>query len=519
VVHPQPGTSDPGQPGSLPASGAYDPEAPPPAPPHAGQVQYPVPVRYPTAPQYGPGGWPPAPAAYGWGVPADPAVTLYPPQLPERPRRNWLLSILTALLASTTLVVFCGAGAAVAAARQNGGPVTAAWIAQMRPEQRDRAMQAVLDRRSKAVLGHDSAGFMADVDSADAGFVKKQQQQYDNLAKLPFSEFRYLLEPANQYPALVSAQVRSRYHTLVRAPGVTVFYRLDGLDQQSVAAPWVPLFGVRDGRWMLVGEAADKTLPTGSGGQPWDAGPIRVVRSGRVLAVVSADDGDHSSRLLAMSERALDRVAAVRKGGWAGKIMITAVQERQIFDTYFAESPDKVAQVAAIAVPYYSQVPTWHSASDFAATRVVFNPDQLAADEGELFHDLTHEFTHAAMGPVTSGYTPSWLVEGFAEYVPYKNENVPTNWLHRVLTGVKTDGGLPGDTEFYNEPRNYVTAWLACRMIAERYGEAKLVALYEAFRSISAQDSAVRQALGVGMDALVAQWQKYVEKARTSTLG
>src|SRR5207245_213172 len=120
------------------------------------------------------------------------------------------------------------------------------------------------------------------------------------------------------------------------------------------------------------------------------------------------------------------------------------VQERQIFDAYFADSPDRVAQVAAIAVPYYSEVPNWHSRVDYAATRVVFNPDQLSADEVELAHDLTHEFTHAAMGPVTSGNTPSWLVEGLAEYVPYKTEKVPASWLHRVLEGVDTDSGLPG---------------------------------------------------------------------------
>jgi len=155
--------------------------------------------------------------------------------------------------------------------------------------------------------------------------------------------------------------------------------------------------------------------------------------------------------------------------------------------------------------------------ADWFKSAVVFNPDQLTADETELFHDLTHEFTHAAMGPVTTGYTPSWLVEGFAEYVPFKTEKVPSSYLHRVLEGLNVDD-LPKDDKFYDEPRNYVTAWLACRLIAERYGEAKLLALYEAFDRSDSQGSVLPRVLGISLDGFTAQWRAYVAKARTSTL-
>src|SRR4029450_510701 len=102
----------------------------------------------------------------------------------------------------------------------------------------------------------------------------------------------------------------------------------------------------------LVAElSSDKNLPTGAGGQAWDGGgPITLVRSNRVLAVLSAEAGGRSERLLKMAELALDRVASVRKGGWAGKILITAVQEKRIFETYFADAPARVARGADIAL-------------------------------------------------------------------------------------------------------------------------------------------------------------------------
>ena len=104
--------------------------------------------------------------------------------------------------------------------------------------------------------------------------------------------------------------------------------------QGSLRVAWYGKRGHRRGQgaWHL-------PLPLGVNGQPWDASPITVARSTRVVAVMSAEDGARAPALLKMAESALDRVAAVRPNGWAGKIFITAVQDSGIFDTYFADSP------------------------------------------------------------------------------------------------------------------------------------------------------------------------------------
>ena len=81
------------------------------------------------------------------------------------------------------------------------------------------------------------------------------------------------------------------------------------------------------------------------------------------------------------------------------------------------------------------------------------------------------------------------------------------------MRGVATDDLHAGE-QFYNEPMNYITGWLACRMIAENYGEAKLIALYERFQTTSDEDVVIGQVLGVPRATLIKQWQEYVAKQR-----
>jgi hypothetical protein len=455
---------------------------------------------------------PPAPSP----VLPPPAFVPPAPLLPPAPRRSSFWPIVTALLVVCMLLALGGATAAVITLRGGSAPSDAvtSWV-DMRPEVRDAALRALLGRLEGAVKAKDKAAFLAEVDQSDPALVKREQLLYDNLTKIPFAEFRYELDPwRSDLQRFLSAQLRQKYHQAAHVGAVTIRYRIAGIDAKPVTTPWLPIFVFHSGRWEIAGQAAaDKNLPYGANGQAWDAaGPIVVQRSKRVVAVLSADDASRGTYLLDLAEQGLDRLAKTRPDGWDGKVFVTAVQDTRIFDTYFADSPDRVARVAAIAVPYYDRVPDWASGEPvYAATRVVFNPQELSAQPDELAHDLTHEFTHAAMGPVTTGYTPRWLVEGFAEYAAFNGTDVPKGFISRDLGGLDVSKGLPSDDDFYSESRNYVGAWLACRYIASQYGQAKLVALYAAFLHESDQDVAVKAVLGVDFSALESAWEHYVK--------
>ncbi|NEA29592.1 hypothetical protein G3I70_44895, partial [Actinomadura bangladeshensis] len=66
-------------------------------------------------------------------------------------------------------------------------------------------------------------------------------------------------------------------------------------------------------------------------------------------------------------------------------------------------------------------------------------------------------------------------------------------------------GGSPRLSQAYQE------AWLACRMIADRYGEATLVRLYRT-AGRAPEAAALRDVLGLTRDRFTILWRDYVKK-------
>jgi hypothetical protein len=484
-----------------------------------------IPTQYRPPSQGGYSGYPapsytPPPNYYQPVIPAQypahyPGQYPRPVYLPPPPRRRRGLAVVVVLV--LLALIGLGGGTAVLAASGSDGVARAFGSgpgpAGAAADARDSALVELLSRRSKAVTARDKAAFVADIDKGDPEFVKRQETVYDNLIKLPFAEFSYKIGERSGFDSSIPAEFKSKYGDQVRAPGVAIIHRIEGVDEDPVAAPWVPIFALVSSKWRLVGEGKGKDFPSGVGGQPWDAGPIVVERSEKVVGVFSANNRSKGRELVGIADLALKQVAVVRPDQWVGKVFMTAVRDRAVFDAYFGASPERVDQVAAIAVPHYNDVPDWNGTATYSATRVIFNPDEIDEDTDQLGADMSHEFTHAAMAPVTTGWTPTWLVEGFAEYVSYKGAQIQAESLSRALKDATTENLAAGE-QFYEEPLNYITGWLACRMISETYGEAKLIALYERFQQTSNEDVVVSQVLGIPRTTLIKNWQEYVAKLR-----
>ncbi|MCA2188518.1 hypothetical protein [Nonomuraea cavernae] len=130
---------------------------------------------------------------------------------------------------------------------------------------------------------------------------------------------------------------------------------------------------------------------------------------------------------------------------------------------------------------------------------------------------LTHELTHLVAG--TEGL-PTWLYEGFADYVGYRDAGlavpVAAAELAEEVRAGRPPRELPGPAAFAPTDdterlaRSYQEAWLACRFLAERSGEGTLVRLYR-----DAQRAGVDRALasaGLSVGTLTAQWRAYVRR-------
>ncbi len=124
---------------------------------------------------------------------------------------------------------------------------------------------------------------------------------------------------------------------------------------------------------------------------------------------------------------------------------------------------------------------------------------------------ITHELTHVATGATRGGRVPMWLSEGFADYVGYRHAGIAVRAAAAELAGEVRAGllpsGLPGAADFApGAPRlaqAYEEAWLACRYIAERFGERALVRLY---------GSDVGSTLGLSPAELTAAWRDHLRR-------
>ena len=454
---------------------------------------------------------PDAPVAVGVRLyPSYPAYAPPVPPVPPVPPRRSGRGLKVALGLLVVLALVCGAadGALFAS---GGSPTGAAFV------DGDQSLVSLLARRAAAVTKHDEAAFLADVARDDPRFVDRQRTEYRNLVALGLSSFTLTLSRAHDYPAVTDPALTREYGSQLREVGVTVRYAVGGLDTAPDAEPWIPTFAVVNGGWLLVAEqgaGAGDQYPFAVGGQPWEARPVVVVKSAHVVAVISKEDQEIAPHLLDLAERGVVDAAKVRPDGWPGKVLVTAVSDQKVFDSYFAGSSDKIAQVEAVTVPRYDAVPEWDHAAGYALSRVVFNPAMLGGGEDELQHALTHEFTHVAFGPETSNATPIWLVEGMAEYVAYASDKVPDGFANRAAREAH-GSALPADRTFYDSADNYLLAWLACRLIAQRYGHAKLLAFYDWFKAHDSVDDGFRTVLGTGQDAFTATWQANLQSLRT----
>ena len=254
--------------------------------------------------------------------------------------------------------------------------------------------------------------------------------------------------------------------------------------------------------------------------QVWDLGAIQVERSPTTLVAGTADVATLRARL-ADAEVAQPRLARLFGAPVRAVLVVpadAAAAARQL------GRPDSTSLGALAAAADGPLGPDGRAVAD----RVVVNPEGFAVltDEGRRVV-VAHELTHVAVRATTPGDVPTWLSEGLAEYVGLHGVSLPdTSVAGQLLQRVRAEGvphALPTAEQF--EPTRadaasaYQGSWLAVRWIADRFGEATLLAFYRAAAGGSATgatagsppaartDAALREILGMTPDEFVRAWQ------------
>ncbi len=393
------------------------------------------------------------------------------------------------LFAGLAALVLAGTAGVVAVRLQQGGSAgggsasaikataTPGQLTDAQKATRKTAVDALLTTRSTSVLKGDLKGFLAIVDSKQPQLVARQRMLFTNLRKFQFTTLKYFV--ADERPSKV---LIAKYGADAFSTRVMMRYRLRGLDAKPVQTDLGYAFVPRDGAWVLVDDSAiEETLSPDGHRQPWDFQEISVIRKGQVLVVVDKGEQALGEKIATVSQGAVDGVRRHWRRPWNGAVMVVAMSEPKVMATVWTTGSGYGWTIAAKAVSLYDGEPWAQRSVPPVSSRIVVNPAVRTKLDQDL---LVHEMTHAATLQLGIK-TPTWLVEGIAEYVRCATIEDDPHWTvdpyrktvrTKYLASMKV---LPTQAEFDAEgDRSYGQSWWITAYLVDELGEKGVADLY-----------------------------------------
>jgi hypothetical protein len=344
-----------------------------------------------------------------------------------------------------------------------------------------------------ALLARDADGYVAGIDPEQPRLRATARRLVRNIAGVPLASWSYAVDPV---PAAALSPQRAR---ALGAPAwlaeVTFRYALLGYDAHPAAQRLYVTLVQRAGQWYVAGYD-DGGPDRRSARDLWDFGRVVALAGDRSLVLGHPSERADLASIAAEADRDVPRVASFwGRSRWRQRVVIvvpaTPAELSQLVDG------QDLSQFAAVATVEIDGSPSTGAA---AGDRILVNPANFD-DLGPLGRRvvLTHEITHVATRPVTGPLLPDWLIEGIADYVGFRDAGLPPRNVAPELSADVDTGqvpaALPGDGAFgggaAHLAESYEEAWLACRLIATRYGEPALIRLY---RAVGTSDAGSRRA-------------------------
>lgn len=451
---------------------------------------------------------PPLPAL----TPPSPPTT--PTAPPRRPRRL-ALAVAVGLVAGTAYVGLRNtfgdeepsASSTTSAASRTPGTDAEAAV------KRAAAGDELLQRFADAVLKGDPKKFASTVDPTAAAFAAQARQAYANLRALPVEKlvFRYVNDDLTALPAARRQQLGGTQAWIAQ---VEVSWRLREFDEQPVRLT-VPMTMVTRGAATYLTSFSDDIGP-GRRRPFWMLGAFRVHRGEHSL-VVSTNPKVNLPEYAGLLDRAIEDVSKIWGPKWSRHVVL-----------YLPATQNQMEYVLGARLNTYGQIAAVTTAE--AAERVAGVPVRMVANPvlfGKLNAQgrrivLTHETTHVASS-ATASAVPLWLAEGFADYVAFATVDVSTksaaSELFKAVRAGKGPKTLPDAAAFAASSKQlavaYESSWLACRMIATKYGQSKLVDFYRRVHAGNPNTGlrdAFKSELGITQERFVTDWLKDLQR-------
>ncbi|MFF1302856.1 hypothetical protein [Streptomyces sp. NPDC058307] len=365
-----------------------------------------------------------------------------------------------------------------------------------RPTAMDTAradVQRVLDRRAAAVLERDKAAI------AETGAAS----WFEDVSAVPLASWAYKVTGVHRTGATATADAELRY-------------QVQGYDQAPVTvARTLDLSLDAAGQWYVVREKPARKAAQ----QLWDQGEVTVVRGRHSIVLGVGQSGERLHSFADLADHAVPAVSDAWGTHWSRHVVVLVPKSLAGMAGLLGSPASSYRGIAAVTTGETGAPP------QAPADRIIVNPDAYGL-LGTLGRQvvLTHETTHVATRGDTTAATPLWLSEGYADWVGYRGtgrtpaEAAPE--LEEAVSAGRVPAALPSDADFgfsgsaSGLAMSYEGGWMACRMIADRWGEAKLGAFYRSVGTHEKRPGAVEEAMAKVLDtdlkSFTAEWREYL---------
>ncbi|MGI3203941.1 hypothetical protein ACRJ4W_48975 [Streptomyces sp. GLT-R25] len=365
-------------------------------------------------------------------------------------------------------------------------------------------VQRVLDTRAAAVRDGNEREFVATQAPATlaAGERAAARTEFRNLRGVPLADWTYRVTGLHRSGDRATADAELRY-------------RIEGYDRAPIVTARTLSLARADGRWYVTADLPAKD----SSQQLWEQGAVQAVRGEHSLVLGVGRPRDALRHYAELADRAVPAVREAWGEEWSRRVVVLVPKSLDGMAGLLGAPASGYRGIAAVTTGEAG------GSAKAPADRIIVNPDAygvLGAFGRQVV--LTHETTHVATRASTSAATPLWLSEGYADWVGYRGtgrtapQAAPE--LARAVAEGRVPDALPGDEDFGfggdagSLARAYEGGWLACRMIAERWGEVRLGEFYRAVgereKRAGAVEAGMREVLGTSLEEFTEQWRAYV---------
>jgi hypothetical protein len=373
-----------------------------------------------------------------------------------------------AALAAAAALAGCGGGGG-----HDHGRSPARGTMSPRPPSAQEELKALLSRRARALQDGDVKAYAATAIGAQRTADRRAAR---NARGLPLRAVRLTAQHIDLHGRSAVLQARSGY-------------ALAGVQGRFDAERMMRAVRTADG-WRIRSETSRRRR------HPWEVAPFTAQRSRHflILAPYGLDDSGLTDALEAGYARIKTILAAGRlRRRYAVVVAADAREARQM-----TSGIRGVATLAAISDTAVREEGAAERVARISSQRLLVVWSAFAPlDPDGRQRVVAHELTHAALADVTSGRTPSWLLEGIALYVSGDRRvaeaaqlvgaealggGAPRRAL--TLTGLSDPDAiarLGGDAQ----TAAYAYASSAAFYIVARYGRRRFLDLYDVFNQDS----------------------------------